>query len=146
MKVERSIDLPADPKAVYEVVMDPRRLEDWVTIHAGLKDAPNGGLRKGSTLTQRLKIAHRRFDVRWTIVEDDCPSRVVWEGRGPAGSRAKVVYVFEPSDGNGTRFGYSNEYSMPGGPLGRLASRALRGTSERESERSLERLRSLLAS
>jgi carbon monoxide dehydrogenase subunit G len=144
MKVERTIELPAEPQAVYELVMDPRRLEDWVTIHAGLKDAPNGELRKGSELTQSLKIAHRRFNVRWTVVEDDCPSRVVWEGRGPAGSRAKVVYDLEPANGNGTRFCYSNEYSMPGGPLGRLASRALKGTSERESERSLKRLKALL--
>jgi carbon monoxide dehydrogenase subunit G len=143
MKVERTIDLAADPEAVYDLVMDPRRLKDWVTIHERLIDAPNGGLRKGSQLTQRLKIAHGPFNVRWTVAEDDCPNRVVWEGRGPAHSRAKVVYDFK-ANGNGTRFSYTNEYSMPGGPLGRLASRALKHTSERESERSLERLKRLL--
>ena len=117
MKVERTIELPAEPQAVYELVMDPRRLEDWVTIHAGLKDAPNWELRKGSELTQCLKLAGRKF---------------------------KVVYDLEPANGNGTRFCYSNESSMRGGPLGRLASRALKGTSERESERSLKRLKALL--
>ena len=33
MKVERDIRIDAPPERVYEVVMDPRRLEDWVTIH-----------------------------------------------------------------------------------------------------------------
>jgi len=146
VKVESTIEIAAEPERVYELVMDPRRLEDWVTIHAGLKDAPNGELRKGSKLTQSLRIGPRRFNVRWHVVEDDCPERVVWEGKGPAGSRAKVVYDFEPCDGKGTRFCYSNEYSVPGGPLGRMAARAIKGTSERESKRSLERLKSLMES
>ena len=31
MKVERTIDIAAPPERLYEVVMDPDRLEDWVT-------------------------------------------------------------------------------------------------------------------
>jgi uncharacterized protein YndB with AHSA1/START domain len=144
MRVERTIDINAPPEQVYDLVMDPRRLEDWVTIHDGLKEAPSGGLRKGSELIQCLKLAGRRFDVHWEVVEADKPRRVVWEGKGPVRSRAKVVYDFD-SDGNGkTCFSYMNEYSMPGGPLGRIAGGVLRHTSQRESEASLERLKRIV--
>ena len=116
MKAERTVDVKAEPQELYDVVMDPDRLKDWVSIHQSLEDAPEGQLRKGSTLTQCLKLAGRRFNVRWTVVENDPCTRVVWEGRGPVASRAQVVYEFEPN-GQGTRFLYSNEYKLPGGPL-----------------------------
>jgi carbon monoxide dehydrogenase subunit G len=142
MRVEREIDIAVPPEAVYEKVMDPGLLDDWVTIHAGLKDSPGRELKQGSELTQSLKLAGRRFDVHWRVVEDDCPNRVVWEGRGPAHSKAKVVYDFE-ANGGGTRFYYANEYSLPGGFLGRLAGRAFSHTAAREADRSLERLKDL---
>lgn len=144
MRVERQIDIDAPPERVYEVVMDPERLCDWVTIHDSLKEAPPDGLREGSVLSQGLRLAGRRFTVRWRVVEDDRPSRVVWEGRGPVGSWARVVYELAPDGDGGTRFTYVNEYSLPGGPVGRLGGRAVAPSSRRESERSLERLKRLV--
>lgn len=144
MRVERSIVIDAPPERVYDLVMDPRRLEDWVTIHAGLREAPSGELRRGSELVQCLKLAGRRFDVRWEVVEANRPHRVVWQGKGPVHSRAKVVYDFDPDGDGQTCFSYINEYSIPGGPLGRIAGGVLRGTSQRESERSLENLKRLV--
>jgi uncharacterized protein YndB with AHSA1/START domain len=144
MRVERTIEIEAPPERVYDLVMDPRRLGDWVTIHAGLKEAPGGDLRKGSELVQSLTLAGRRFDVHWEVVQAEKPKRVVWEGRGPVHSRAKVVYDLD-TDGDGkTCFSYMNEYSMPGGPLGRIAAGVLRRTAERESERTLEELKRIV--
>jgi carbon monoxide dehydrogenase subunit G len=140
--VERTIQIAAPPEAIYDVVMDPKRLGDWVTIHHELEKAPAGKLRKGSRLTQSLKLAGRRFRVNWTVVEND-PGRVVWEGRGPVASRARVEYGFSPN-GKGTRFSYSNEYELPGGPLGKIAGRAVAKVTEKELEGSLRRLKSLL--
>jgi uncharacterized protein YndB with AHSA1/START domain len=145
MRFEREITLPAPPDEVYEVVMDPRRLADWVTIHEELKDAPPGLLEEGSRLHQRLKLVGRGFDVRWTVTTAERPEQVVWNGEGPARSKALVEYHLSPDDG-GTRFGYVNEFNLPGGFLGRFAGRAVAGTSipDREADRSLERLRKLL--
>jgi carbon monoxide dehydrogenase subunit G len=141
--VERTIQIAAPPETIYDVVMDPTRLEDWVTIHQALEKAPEGRLKKGSSLTQSLKLAGRKFKVNWTVVENDPRRKVVWEGRGPVASRARVEYVFAPN-GNGTRFSYLNEYELPGGPLGRIAGRAVAKVTEKELEGSLRRLKSLV--
>jgi hypothetical protein len=100
-------------------------------------------LRKGSQLTQCLKLAGRPFKVRWTVAENDPCDRVVWEGRGPVGSRAKVVYGFE-KNGEGTNFSYRNEYDLPGGALGRLAGRTVARATAREVDGSLQKLKSLV--
>ena len=71
------------------MVMDSTRLADWVTIHDHLVGNPPRRLEKGSRLTQCLKLAGRRFKVRWTVVENDPCRRVVWEGRGPVASHAQ---------------------------------------------------------
>jgi uncharacterized protein YndB with AHSA1/START domain len=143
MKVERTVDIAAPPEHVYEVVMDPSRLGEWVTIHHRLEGAPPDRLEKGSKLTQYLKLAGRRFKVLWTVVENDPCKRVVWEGRGPVASHARVEYGFAPN-GDGTTFRYINEYDLPGGFLGRLAGRTVSRVTGKELNGSLQRLKSLV--
>lgn len=143
MKVQREVHFDAPPQTIYEVIMDAGRLGDWVTVHEGLEDAPVGALRKGSTLTQTLKLAGRSFKVRWKVVQNDPAERVVWEGEGPVRSRAKVIYDLT-ADGDGTRFSYTNEYHLPGGALGKMAEPAVRRVTGGELDRSLEALRKLV--
>lgn len=143
MKVERQIEIAAPPARVHELVMDPRRLEEWVTIHHSLVEAPDGPLKEGSKLSQSLKLAGQHFTVRWTIVQNEPAKRVVWEGRGPVRSRARVVYEFQPN-ADGTRFSYANEYHLPGGPLARMAGPAIRRITGKELDGSLKRLKELL--
>ncbi len=142
MRVEGSVDVHAPPEAVYELVMDPGRLGDWVSIHDRLLEAPDGELDQGSTLAQCLRVAGTRFTVRWRVTEDDRPRRVVWEGRGPLRTRARVTYDFAGRDG-GTQFSYANEYELPGGAAGRLTGRAVSRIARREVDRSLSRLKEL---
>jgi carbon monoxide dehydrogenase subunit G len=143
MKIERTIEIGAPPERVYDVVMDPSHLEDWVTIHDHLEEAPEGQLESGSELTQCLRLAGRKFNVRWTVVENDACRRVVWDGKGPVHSHARVVYEFEPN-GEGTRFSYTNEYDLPGGLLGRMAGGAVRRVTGKEVDATLERLKKML--
>ena len=144
MKVEREIDMAAPPQKVHDVVMDPRCLERWVSIHHSLDEAPAGQLRKGSKLAQCLKLAGRKFHVRWTVVENDPAKRVVWEGKGPVRSRARVEYEFEPNGDDGTHFFYSNEYHLPGGPLGGMAGQVVRRVTGKELDKSLKALKALV--
>ena len=143
MKVERSIEIAASPEAVYEVVMDPARLEDWVTVHDSLVHAPNGTLEQGDELAQRLKIAHKCFNVTWKVAVARRPKDVEWEGRGPMGTKARVSYDLEPR-GDGTCFNYINEYELPGGFLGKIGGKAFQRTAAKEADRTLVKLKGLL--
>lgn len=142
--VRTAIDIAAPPERVWAVLLDPSRLGDWVTIHDALREAPDGPLELGSRLTQTLRLRGAHFTVRWKVVELDAPRRAVWEGRGPARSRATITYELSPARG-GTRFEYLNEFHPPGGPLGAVAGRVLvGGISRREADASLRRLAGLV--
>lgn len=143
MKVERSIQIAASPQKVYEVIMNPACLAEWVTIHVALEEAPAGSLEQGSKLTQKLELAGRCFTVRWQVIENRPAERVVWQGRGPMRSHAGVTYGLEEADG-GTRFSYTNEFALPGGPLGRMAGPVVKRVTASEIDRSLSRLRQLV--
>jgi len=142
MKVEREIDLAASPEQVYEMLMDPSRLGDWVTIHERFEDAPET-LEQGTRMTQTLKVAGQRFTVNWKVTQAERPAKVTWEGKGPAGTSARVVYDLDEQD-DGTHFTYLNEYELPGGAAGRIAGRAVSAAAGREVERSLDRLKKKL--
>ncbi len=138
-----SIHIDAPPEAVWKLVMDPDRLDDWVTIHRGLAHVDAGPPRMGYRMDQHIHLRGVSLSVHWTLVECDPCRRAVWEGRGPARSRAHTEYLLQAECG-GTRFGYSNEFHPPLGPLGAIVSRALvGGMPEREAVRTLDRLRAL---
>ncbi len=144
MKIERDIELGVPPEQVYEAVMDPFHLADWVSIHEGFKEEPPERLDQGAQLVQRLKVAGQGFTVRWTVTEADPPSLVRWEGKGPVGTKARVEYRFSEDGAGRTHFRYVNEYDMPGGPAGKLAGRAVSGVAGREVDKSLTRLKGML--
>ena len=147
MKVKRDITIDAPPEQVWEVLMDPERLADWVSIHQRLKKAPNGILNEGDELTQCLRLMHKNFDVKWTVEQARKPKKAVWEGRGPVRSKAAVVYELEPNGDGGTRFHYENEFKAPMGPLGAFfADHAFQRSSEREADKTLNNLKGLLES
>lgn len=143
-RVHCTIQIDAPPERVWDVVMDPRRLADWVTIHRQLGDAP-ARLQRGSTFDQTLNLRGAHLHVAWTVVDIDPPRRAVWEGHGPAHSSASIVYELQAAGEHATRFDYTNEFKPPGGPLGAVAGRLLvGGLSQREAQRSLERLKQLV--
>jgi uncharacterized membrane protein len=143
--VQVNIDIDAPIERVWETVMDPDRLKDWVTIHRSVKDVSQKPLRKGATMDQVLHMRGVSFRVHWTLVDVHEPDHAEWEGRGPAHSEARIRYELS-SDGDGrTTFDYTNEFTPPGGRLGNVASRVIVGAaSEREANNSLQRLKTLL--
>ena len=145
-EVKASIDIAVPPQRVWDVIMDPHHFDEWVTIHRRLGRVDDGELRRGFRVEQTLCLHHANFKVKWSLAEVDPPHHAVWEGRGPAGSHARIVDKLTPLDGGEqTRFDYLNEYSQPGGFLGRMAGRVLlAGSAEREATRSLARLKAYL--
>ena len=137
-EVITSITIDAPPEEVWDVVMDPHRLAEWVTIHRKLNNASK------DEMDQTLHLRGVNFHVHWELEECEAPTHAVWKGRGPARSHAETEYRLTAVDG-GTRFAYRNEFKAPLGPLGAVASRALvGGLPEREAHQSLRNLKSLI--
>lgn len=142
--VTASIEIRAPVERVWKMVMDPSTLGEWVTIHRRLLAADAGPPRVGFEMHQQIHMRGVTLDVHWQLVDCRPCELAVWEGRGPARSRARTEYHLHEQDG-GTRFDYRNEFRAPLGPVGAIVSRALvGGMPEREARRTLACLRALL--
>lgn len=143
--VTADITIDAPPEKVWEKVLDPNCLSEWVSIHKKLDSADPGPPREGMHMKQTLTLRHASFHVNWELVTCQPHKLAIWEGKGPARSTARTEYHLTENAHGGTDFHYSNEFSAPGGPLGKAASRALvGGVPKREAERSLAQLKKLL--
>lgn len=141
--VKITIDAPV--QQVWDTVMNPHRLGEWVTIHRGVRNAPTGPLKSGATMDQLMHVRGFRFQVHWTLVSVQEPTFAEWKGQGPAHSSARIRYTLSENGESVTEFEYTNEFTPPGGRLGSLASRMIVGAaSEREAHNSLSRLKALL--
>ena len=138
--VTASTWISVEPADVWKLIMDPERLGDWVTIHRRLVHADDGPARVGFEMDQQIQLRGVSLEVHWTLVDVRANELAVWDGRGPARSRARSEYVLT-AERDGTRFDYRNEFRPPLGPVGALVSRALvGGMPEREARRTLDRL------
>jgi uncharacterized protein YndB with AHSA1/START domain len=143
-EVRESKTFDAPPEEVWEILMDPHRLDEWVSAHRKLKDVPDVPLGQGDKFRQRLGVGPVGFWVEWEIVEADAPNLARWKGSGPGGSVAEVTYALSEADGGKTRFDYTNDFSPPGGILGRTAKKAVNAAAgQREARKSLEALAKL---
>lgn len=143
--VHVTIEIDAPVQRVWDTVMNPDRLGDWVTIHRSVKDVSDNPLTNGSTMEQVLHMRGVSFHVKWKLVDVHAPHTAEWEGRSLAHSQARIRYQLSGEDGGPTKFEYTNEFNPPGGRLGSLASRVVVGAaSEREAHSSLNRLKALV--
>ena len=145
--VSAQIRINAPIETVWDTIMDPQRLKDWVTIHKSVANASANPLRRGATMDQTMSVRGLTFHVHWTLRASDRPGLAEWEGEGPARSTAIIRYELSSDGDQCTVFQYTNEFHPPGGRLGSVASRMIVGaTSQREADRSLQRLKQLLES
>jgi uncharacterized membrane protein len=143
--VQIKIDAPS--QVVWETVMDPSRLGEWVTIHRSVTVKSDDAVTEGARMDQVLHVMGVSFKVHWTLESVRAPSRAEWQGRGPAMSRAVIRYGLTANEDGTTSFDYVNEFHPPGGALGSVASKVVVGhISEREAQDSLTRLKRLVES
>lgn len=145
--VRAQVEIAAPLAVVFDTVLDPARLGEWVTVHRSVKWDRDAPLRAGTEMEQVLHMRGVSFKVRWTLVSISRPRSVEWHGRGPAMSEAVIRYELSGSDEGPTTFVYENGFHTPGGILAAVAERAMLGTTaEREAHDSLQRLKHLLES
>ena len=143
--VTASVTIAAPPEEVWEVLMDPRRLDEWVTAHRKLgDDLPELPLSEGDGFSQRLGVGPAGFWVEWEIVEARRPELARWRGSGPAGSSAEITYRLSDQGDESTRFDYENDFDPPGGIAGQAAKKVVTAAAgKREARKSMERLKAL---
>src|SRR3954467_12622095 len=121
-EVRAQIDIAAPPETVYDLMLDPQRLDEWVTIHRKVNRTDSGEPREGFKMDQTLCLRRANFKVRWTLTEAARPDHATWEGRGPAGSYARTSYR-PPPGGAAPHLEYENEFRARGGLGGAAPSR-----------------------
>ena len=137
--VATSIEIDAPVHEVWRTVMDPTRLQEWVTIHRKLVS------HSADAMEQVMCLRGANFKVKWKLVTSDEPHHAKWQGRGPARSHAETEYRLSDNGRGGTRFDYRNEFKAPLGPLGAFASHALvGGLPAKEADASLRKLKALV--
>jgi len=143
--VHAEIEIAAPPSVVFDTVMDPAQLADWVTIHRSVTVISEDAVSEGARMDQVLHMRGVNFKVHWTLAAANRPREAEWLGRGPAMSHALIRYRLIGGDAGPTTFAYTNEFSAPGGKLGRLASQLVVGhASEHEAHDSLMKLKALI--
>jgi uncharacterized protein YndB with AHSA1/START domain len=139
-----TIDIAAPADEVWEAIMDPDRITEWVTIVQSIDHVDRGPLHVGYRMDQTLCIRGISFKVHWTLTALEPTRYARWEGRGPARSSAVTEDRLSERDGL-TRFDYRNEFKTPFGPIGAAASKAfVGGIPEKEANASLRRLKGIL--
>ncbi|MDX6705886.1 MAG: hypothetical protein QOI48_1732 [Solirubrobacteraceae bacterium] len=139
-----SIDIRSSIQDVWDYVMDPLHIREWVTILERVDYADPPPIRPRYRMDQTLRLRGVPFKVRWTLKYMQAPTYARWEGTGPAGSTAVIEDRLSTRDGN-TRFDYHNEFRTPLGPLGAAASKVIvGGIPEKEANASLRRLKEIL--
>lgn len=139
-----SIDIGTSLQEVWDYVMDPEHIREWVTILERVDYADPPPLRPQYRMDQTLRLRGVPFKVRWRLKYMQEPTYARWEGAGPAGSTAVIEYRLSTRDGK-TRFDYQNEFRTPLGPFGAAASKVIvGGIPEKEANASLRRLEEIL--
>jgi uncharacterized protein YndB with AHSA1/START domain len=143
--VTASIDIDAPRDRVFDTMLDPSRLDEWVTIHRRVNAVDDGKPRAGYEMEQTLHLRGANFKVKWKLATSKAPNHAMWKGRGPARSHAETEYRLTDNGRGGTRFDYRNDFRAPLGPLGAFASHALvGGLPAKEADASLRRLKALV--
>lgn len=143
--IHARIEIDAAPEVVWETVMDPGRLADWVTIHRSVTVRSDDPAVEGARMDQILHLRGVSFKVHWTLESVRPPREAEWHGRGPALSHALIRYRLTSNADGTTTFDYTNEFTAPGGPLGDVAGRVfVAHASEREAMLSLTRLKRII--
>lgn len=139
-----NIDIAAPIAQVWDKIMDPHAMREWVTIVDCIDNVDPGPVRPGFRMEQTLHLRGVRFKVRWTLVEVDAPNFARWEGIGPARSTAFTEDRLTEQNGL-TRVDYRNEFRTPLGLLGAAASKVIvGGIPDKEANASLRRLKQIL--
>jgi carbon monoxide dehydrogenase subunit G len=140
MIVERTLELPAAPAAVWPWVSEPERIARWITDAARIEARPAGALAFGSALVVHLPRSSP-LEARVERVE---PGRALaLRARGLPSDMEVVLSFTLQAEGNGTLLALRAETELSG--LMIFAEKMIRSKAEAKLAGWGENLRALVA-
>jgi len=143
-RIERSIEIKASPERVWEMLaLD--RLQEWNEEYGNVKYTsevrnPEDKYKVGASSHTDIKGAGAiDFEITESLKNEKMTFRMI----GKRANNTVVTYVLESVD-EGTKFAYVMTFKLPWGVFGTLLDKLGKGMLEKEAERSLEKLKSIL--
>ncbi|MPZ82426.1 MAG: SRPBCC family protein [Actinophytocola sp.] len=130
-QVTATVDFPAPPDEVWPLMADPRRYEDWLTIHQGWRGELPEELSVGAKLTEIVTVLGMANKIEWTVEEYRVPTAVRICGTGMAGAQVSFTLSVEPS-GAGSRAAIDAEFT------GQLVVGAIGAAVAKQSKKELD--------
>ncbi|MGV0811486.1 SRPBCC family protein [Mycolicibacterium boenickei] len=137
-----SKEIAAPPEKVWAVLADPRRNEEWNTLHTRWKDQPPAEMAQGAQMTAVLTIMGMANTITQTVDKYDPPTSFTVSGNGMAGAKISLTATVEPK-GDASLVSIEAEFisQMMVGAIGGAIERA----SKKELEASLDNLAGLVS-
>jgi len=143
VRTEKSIEIRAPPEKVWEILaLD--RMPEWAfggelsVKYTSEVRTPEDKYRVGATA--HIIDKRREHDVE--ITESLENEKMTYRSKPPYYTYT-ATYILKPVEG-GTKLTWTSDVEMPWGVFGKALGRLASGASEKEVERSLEKLKSIL--
>lgn len=94
--IETSKTIDAPQAQVWDVVADPRKFEQWNTLHTRWEGEAPTELALGSVVTEVVSIMKIPNIVTFTAVAFEPPHHVTLSGKGTGGMKVSLTFSVEP--------------------------------------------------
>jgi uncharacterized membrane protein len=121
--IHRSVEIERPVAEVWSVLEDVRRLPEFSPSTAEVHQAPERLTEAGQQFRQVVRQLGRNFESDWEVLDIDPGRRLVIEGSVGYGVRYRLTEQLEQLGEQRTRMALVVDYTLPFGPLGRLASK-----------------------
>ncbi len=120
-QISTSIDIPAAPEKVWDIIASPNTYDSWLTTHTKWKSEIPERFSQGTTADEVVTMLGMANTISWTVVEFDEPKRLKIEGTGMAGVKTSFEFEVAPDGDSGSTATVNAEFvgSMIVGALGK---------------------------
>ncbi|WP_405151133.1 SRPBCC family protein [Nocardia salmonicida] len=140
-KVAVTKEIAAAQDAVWTTLADPRRFEEWLTLHTKWKEEPPAQLAVGTKMVEVLTIMGMANTISFTLDSFDPPNSLSMSGTGMAGAKITLT-LSVAAVGAGSNVTIEAEF-VSAMMVGAIAGAIERATGK-EIEASLEKFATLV--
>ncbi|RRR96778.1 type II toxin-antitoxin system Rv0910 family toxin [Glycomyces terrestris] len=126
--VEVSATCSASPEKVWEVMADPFRWAEWLTIHKSWKSAVPAQLSPGDSATAAARVMNMPVAIDWTFDRVEAPNVIEMSGLTRAGVNLKLVIgIADMGAASKVDLSVNVDGGMIDGPMGGVFQGSLTG-------------------